>query len=322
MFETGSTWRHPIYTCASTIQASLKRVSFLVNGTADLKNLQVVSVDDILYPANESKPLWAVEKTGMQISEVEPIWGLVDERYEGHESLWTLRGSRLLLPAGAAWGIGSATSDSLAGAGFPLNALMAAYTGLAAHYDYTGKGSYAIATRWKELSGSLETVAAIPGLIWTDIMANMVMGSRSIIGTDGEPVGQSPEVTVFNRKIIYNPLYAVPAVVLLIVWILLCISALALWIAARVTIPALRQFLNQTATGRAVANTVYPDMGDSTARTSAWTKGSGMKMLGLVAMPGPEGDGKAGPPDPVGICFTGTPGEGPVRDILALGTRK
>lgn len=322
MFETGSTWKQPIYTCATTIQASLKRVSFLVNGTADLKNLQVVSIDDILYPANKSKPLWAVEKTGMQISEVKPIWGLVDERYEDHESLWTLRSSRLLLPAGATWGMASSASDSLAGAGFPHNALVAAYTGLATHYDYTGKSSYAIATRWKELSGSPETVATIPGLIWTDIMANMVLGSRSIIGTDGEPVGQSPEARVFNRKIIYNLLYAIPAIILLVVWILLGISALALWIAARVTIPALRQFLNQTATGRAVANIVYPDMGDSTAQTSAWIMGSGMKILGLVAMPGPEGDGKAGPSDPVGICFTGTPGDRPVREILALGTRK
>lgn len=322
MFETGSTWKQPIYTCATTIQASLKRVSFLVNGTAELKNLQVVSIDDILYPANKPKPLWAVEKTGMQISEVKPIWGLVDERYEDHESLWTLRSSRLLLPAGATWGMADATSDSLAGAGFPHNALVAAYTGLAAHYDYTGKGSYAIATRWKELSGSIETVATIPGLIWTDIMANMVLGSRSIIGTDGQPVGQSPEVSVFNRKIIYNPLYAIPAIILLVVWILLCISALALWIAARVTMPALRQFLNQIATGRAVANIVYPDMGDSTAQTSTWIKGSGMKILGLAAMPGPGGDGKAGLSNSVGICFTGTPGDGPVREILALGTRK
>lgn len=327
MFETGSTWKQPIYTCATAIQASLKRVSFFVNGTTtDLQNLRVVSVSDIPYPANTTKPLWAVEKTGMQISEVKPLWGLIDKRYEDHKSLWTLRSSRLLLPAAAVWGLANTASDSLAGAGFYHNALAAVYKGPAANHDYTGKASYAVATRWKEVSGSPDTAAAIPGLIWTDIMANMVLGSRSIITADGTLVGRGPDVTVFKRKILYNLMYAIPAVILLVVWIVLCLFASVLWVAARVTLSALRQFLNQTATGRAVANLVYPDMGDSAMSTGAWIGGSGAKMIGLVGFAGTtaeeEKDGKVAVQGPVGLRFTGAPEEGPVRNVLRVETRK
>lgn len=102
-------------------------------------------------------------------------------------------------------------------------------------------------------------------------------------------------------------------------------------------LPALRLLLNQTGTGRAVANLVVDDKTTSTARTSRWVKGVGsrswigiqkfetdgglMRIVSLDSLidTGPdhstesrEGDGESG----TGIWFTSTPEDADVRNLL------
>lgn len=322
MFEAGSSWKQSIYTCATTVKASLKRVSFFANGT-DLASLEVTAISDISYTGNTPKPLWAVEKTGTIISELNPIWGLVDERYENHENLWTVRSSHLYPPAGNQRYLSA--SDSLASAGLYQGALHQTYDGGSlGYYDYNGGSSYAMFMKWQELSKSAQTVPTIPNLIWTDVMANSIVGTRSIHShrNSGHGRGDPREVQILRRAISYNYIYAIPAAILLILWVILCLIAFILWISSRVTLSALRQLLNQTGTGRAVANVIYPDMETSTASTRHWIQTSGKMILELsnpnedTELPVGSKTGGEIRTGPSGLYFRSVPQSDQMRPLL------
>ncbi|KAK4246331.1 hypothetical protein C7999DRAFT_33294 [Corynascus novoguineensis] len=48
--------------------------------------------------------------------------------------------------------------------------------------DYSGQTNLALKRRWKDLSRSADTVAKIPNLIWTDLAANAVVGTKGLAG--------------------------------------------------------------------------------------------------------------------------------------------
>ena len=74
LFEPGSAWTLPMYSCMSVVKASIKTVSFRFNGTNDLAGLTVESIEDKTYPNEESKPLWAVENSDMPLKHGSPLW--------------------------------------------------------------------------------------------------------------------------------------------------------------------------------------------------------------------------------------------------------
>ena len=65
-------WTQPIFSCASAIKASVKTVSFRMEGDALVSNLQVQKVVPREYATDESLPIWAVENTGLIISDLNP----------------------------------------------------------------------------------------------------------------------------------------------------------------------------------------------------------------------------------------------------------
>lgn len=305
-----------MFTYATAIKASLKSIRFSANGTNSLENIDILSVDDQAYSEHIPMPLWALENTGMATGGPAPFWGIVHDRYEHYDTLFTTRSDQLYLPP--AGFIGVEVLNALPGVDYFQGAMQEAYSNDSI-IDYSGRNQYGLYMRWQGASVDAHTVALIPNLIWTDTMANALVGANSRDGSHGDP-----EIYKYQRVVEYDYRYSIPAFLLLALWFPLVLSAFSFWLSSRVTLPALRQLLNLTAPGRAVHNIVYPDTGGSTAATSVWVRSSGVEVIGLM---GPQ-DGTqqptgynvrtVGPVDSPGLRFTGSPGDTRVGDILKM----
>ncbi|KAL7273323.1 hypothetical protein RUND412_003826 [Rhizina undulata] len=288
-FDPGSNWTIPIYTCASALKASVKQVEFFLNRTyPELPNIQVNSISPVNYSSQAAMPLWAMERTGLAISDFTPLWGIVDDKYENSSNLFTLRRDYFWLPASYSGAMGSVSS--IAGAEAPASALTAAtdpgssIVGL--DTMYSGENSFAMFAKWQNLSADPGSTSTIINLIWADFMANAVMGTRSALtyesdATSGDDLGMI-SVVPYELKITYNMLFSIPAIITLALWIAISAIALFLWISSRVTMALLKQLINQTSTGRTVTNMLYPDVCPADAATKKWVKTAGRKTVGFT----------------------------------------
>jgi hypothetical protein len=264
--DPGTKWTAPIHSCASALKAFVMDVDFVMNGSASLSNLYVESATPRTYETNATTPLWAIENTGMNIGDVAPYWGLVDDRYETSPNLWTMRKPSMYLPAGAGSETALVSVDASAGALGPASVLQAVYVdalnfgigptsdGLP---DYTGKTNFPIFLRWQSLSRQASTASTIINLIWTDIAANYLIGAKSnpgigVSGPSGNAQTSISGVRLFNRVTTYDLRYAIPAFIFLAVYLAILAFALILRVLNRARLGNMKNLLNQTATGRAV----------------------------------------------------------------------
>jgi hypothetical protein len=77
----------------------VKTVTFTFNGTQGLEDLHIDSTQPAFY-GNTKKPLWGVEKTSRKfyIDEIPLLWGILDDAYENHPNISTVRQESLYLP--------------------------------------------------------------------------------------------------------------------------------------------------------------------------------------------------------------------------------
>ncbi|CRG87527.1 Collagen alpha-1(XIV) chain [Talaromyces islandicus] len=296
IYSAGSEWEQDIYMCASAVQASIKTVEFMFNGTNILTDLTISSVKDKLY---NTPPLWAIEITGQPTQVTSALWGPIDNKYEHHENLIIKRSERLLLPpADQSSGLTDA-ADSMAALHVPMTAQhMAIGTSFLESItpssqndqlpitDYTGHSNFALSRRWQQLSvGGHEGAATILRLIFTDILASATIGSQSPIGLSGSDTHRlggtvlSGDVKVpiepFQRKIEYELAYAIPAFITLLLWILVLVALLIALVLSRFSFSKLRQQLNLSSVGRLYTNVVYPDACEIDAKTKVWIEQAG-----------------------------------------------
>ena len=309
--DPGSRWSAPLHSCATALKAHIMDVSFLINGTNSLANLQVVSMKPRTYSSDASLPLWAVENTGMNIVDVAPFWAVVDDKYESWPHLWTSRKDYLYLPAGAAsiLTVLSAANSASASADAPQAALFTTYSDATSGRfsgdlpDYSGSQNYPLFLKWQELSQSPDTAPTIVNLIWTDIMANYVVGTKSTLSArnkfaDG-PINSTrrdtkrPMIRVLRsaRKIRYDLRYGIPGIMFLAFYVMAILSALTVWVTGRVHFRSLRTLLNQTATGRSVTVERYGDAARAPAvGTRKWIQAFGEEDIGLRKRPAEKQD--------------------------------
>lgn len=182
IFDSGSRWSQPLYSCATAAKATIKTVTFSFNGTdQNLKNLNVTSVKDKVYPDEKSKPLWGVEDTGnaYNMDQMKLIWGLVSSQYENHPNVSTVRQESLYLPGWGSLGASMYRLDTanLPASDFYAGAIGEGYdVGLAntVTMDYSGNSNMAMWVRWQQLSSTPQTATKIPNLIFTDYAAGGV----------------------------------------------------------------------------------------------------------------------------------------------------
>jgi len=224
-----------MYSCMSTAKATIKTVAFRFNGTNDdLSGLEVMSVVDKTYANDESKPLWGVEDTSMYLKDGGPLWDIISKDREKELNLTTTRKESLYLPGPGTY-IGSENNP---GADFAASALRMVYntnpTSTSA-VDYSGKANLAMYKKWQELSKKPETSAKILNLIWTDIAANMVVGTKglqphesSMRKRDVAVAGnvKTPPVINYTRRVKYKYVYGIPAFLALVLFIAAILSTI------------------------------------------------------------------------------------------------
>lgn len=131
-------------------------------------------------------------------------------------------------------------------------------------------------------------------LIWTDIMANYVVGTKSNLNAGNTSVDNSfnlnvtgakgPMIRVLRsrRKIQYDLRYGIPGIVFLAFHAIAIFFALAFWMTDRVHFEYLRTLLNQTATGRCMTVERHGDAARApTVSTRKWIQAYGNEDLGF-----------------------------------------
>ncbi|KAL2171503.1 hypothetical protein VTG60DRAFT_2671 [Thermothelomyces hinnuleus] len=333
-----SNWSVPVYSCAASVRATIRTVTFRHNGTG-LAGLRVTAAQPKTYASPAEHPVWAVEAMPREymIRDAQPLWGLLAESAPPalRNNLSTVRQPWLRLP-GLVNSIDSPLSngldyvanrpgENLPGVDFYALALQNAFgvarpgSGLYSLYgDYSGLTSLAMYSKWRNLTSSEAGAAHLLRLLWTDIAANSVVGTKGW-GLDdpaalGEGEGESGNrvrkrdgdddgngdgngsrdagavvpVTVYRRRVRYQLPYMVPAIVVLV----LAAGVLCTWLALtamRRTGPAkMRWLLDATSPGRILGGFLWPEKAATLRGTNEWVKTLGTKMV-VVGSKGPGG---------------------------------
>lgn len=322
--DSNSIWSAPFYSCATALKAQIMDVSFRINGTNSLINLDVTNMKPRTYSSHASLPLWAIENTEMSIEDVAPFWGIVDDKYESWPHLWTSRKDHLYLPVGSdPYSVGLSSISAAASAHAPHAALQEVYNDKAKFSmedyntpddslfnwfpDYSGRTDYRLFSKWQELSRSSDTAPIIVNLIWTDIMTNYVLGTKSTLSSGNgfandsvnltEKNNKGPMIRVlrYRRKVQYDWRYGIPGLVFLKFHVMAIFLALKMWLTGRVKFTYLRTLLNQTATGRCVTVERHGDAARApTVGTRQWIQAYGEEDLGFrKAGPAEKRDGES-----------------------------
>ncbi len=303
--DPGSKWKVPVYSCASSINARIRTVHFQYNGT-DLSKLNATSSTPKTYSDPSMLPLWGVEDMhSFSITEAQPLWGVlgtsnatVDEALRANIS--TVAKESLRLP-----GIMSTQSrfengrsplamklgQNLPGADFYNVALWAAYLtskpeATLLYGDYSGQTSLALFAKWQGLSKTAADASQIINLIWTDVAANSVVGTKGwglravTEGLSQQAVSNqaSVPVTAYRKLVRYHVPYAVPAFVVLGVALAILVAFVALMAMKRTGFAKLRILLDSTSAGRLMALSLWPDDG-LYLKTDAWVTRVGKRVV-------------------------------------------
>jgi hypothetical protein len=310
IFEPGSQWSIPLYSCASGSRAVIKTVDFVYNGTAGLKNLQVANVADKQYSSDGDMPLWGVENTQSELQDVYPLWGLVSPAYKGRSDMSVIQKASLWLPGwfNSKFGPVLTSSDNVPGSRFHTTMLGAAYSldqlnpNLDHTTDYSAASNLAMYAQWQRYSRQPETTSKIINLIWTDLAANSVLGTRGWLsnaisspnavqkrnGSSGSssssPVNgqtRNVDILIYHRVIRYHWYFAIPALITLLVVILIALEMFFLMIFAHARPSYLRMYLNHTSVSRIMTNFLYPGLTDPQAPTKEWAPVAGTKNIDI-----------------------------------------
>ncbi|KAF3935173.1 hypothetical protein ABW20_dc0108136 [Dactylellina cionopaga] len=264
LFDPGSFWTIPLYTCASVTKAIIKTVSLRFNGSDDLSGLIVTDLNDKVYPNDDTKPLWGVENTEIPLRDVKPLWGLIAPEMEKRLNLSTMRKESLYLP-GYTWGGGPSINgyQNLPGVDFQSDALGAAYdigVPSSGRVDYSGSSNLLMYRLWQDLSQNSTNAAKIFNLVWTDVAANSVVGTRSLeakterngkVRRGGQPSGNldTPPIIVYEKRIKYRYPYGIPAFLALFTTAGALVVAFFM-ILSHAQLSHIRTYLYETSAGR------------------------------------------------------------------------
>lgn len=315
-----SKWSAPIYSCASAVRARVQTVAFKYNGTG-LGALTATSIKPKTYANSSAFPRWAVQDLdGLQFGNAMPMWGIIGSANSSLSPLaatWnmsTIAAESLYLPGfmdGFYWsGITPVpdlpSSQYLPALNFYSQALYTALnigppsvraSGYQGYADYSGWSSLGVYAKWQKLSTSADTVSQILNLVWTDMAANAVVGTRgwgltSVASTDLKgfvtsvdsstnisetelnpaPTTQVP-VVLYHQNIRYKLPFAVPAFVTLAITLVVLVTLLVLVIRGKTGAKRMREFLDATSMGRITTRLLWTPVVDQETKKFVDTYG-------------------------------------------------
>ncbi|KAF7326948.1 hypothetical protein MVEN_02588900 [Mycena venus] len=232
-----STWTQRMFSCASGTRARMQRVDFNFNGTMDMSAL-AISRRNIDTPV-----LWATEATDLNLTNVDLLWGRVPDSLEGDPNLQTIRSDVFYVPAGGAdiWGVTTGGQPTVlpALAWSTIGNLL----GNTMIVDYSGISNYALLRKFQQLilSDPTNGAAQIQKLIWTDIMAN------NMVGTDSRTtllIGENVSAIAYDLR------YAIPALLLFLLWLPTFGGAVFVLVTGLLRLSYLKFLLTHTSSGR------------------------------------------------------------------------
>jgi hypothetical protein len=285
--------------CASSAKASIKTVTFSTNGSTSLSDIQVLSINDKQYEPGKL-PTWGFEKvTGYTMAEIHVLWGLVNNSAANSSVLETRTAEKIYLPA--------AQLESIVGVAYDTFASGTAFTaawndvfesaavipGLALDKipSYSGEKNYGLTLKWRQMSQNATGMSQIFNLIWTDIVASAVVGTRT--GFEAQRAAELPhpdhdlvigfrDVYLYERRVVYTDYrYAIPIFIALaflfvglILLSLICCFQASYWF-------KLNHYVNQTSMGRSMTQLMGSAVADSTAKTKEWCTTDGKLILNV-----------------------------------------
>jgi hypothetical protein len=296
IFEEGSSWTQPIYSCASAVKATVRTVSFTYNGTTGLlKDLNITNIQDKIYDNPDDMPIWGVEQTGGQYANdaIYLVWGLVSPSYQGNANVSTVQKSSLYLP-----GVGYPSQlspyysvDNLPGAEFFPNCLESGYnvggsstSSSSLPFDYSGETNIGLFLKWQNITQSASTAGLVQNLIFTDCAASLVVGTKSVSGVgstasnDLPPVLVTPTVEVVN----YNYLFGIPAFLVALAFLLSLLAAMGTVLFRRHNLDTLRLRIHQTSVGRIFTTLLEPERSNFTDKPKIWAASMGKEVIDLA----------------------------------------
>ena len=340
-----SKWSAPIYSCASAVRARVQTVAFQYNGTG-LGTLTATSIKPKTYTNSSSFPRWAVQNLdGLQFGEAMPMWGILGSANSSISPLaatWnmsTIAAESLYLPGFMDWLSLSGTapipalpsSQYLPALNFYSQALYTALnigppnvraSGYQGYADYSGWSSLGVYAKWQKLSASADTVSQILNLVWTDVAANAVVGTRgwgltSAASTDLKgfvtsadasanisatelnpaPTTQVP-VVLYHQRIRYRLPFAVPAFVALAITLVVLVALLVLAIRGKTGAKRMREFLDATSMGRITTRLLWTPVVDENTKSFVDEYGKRQLVITSSAIVHEEGDAGDEPDKP------------------------
>jgi len=291
-----------MYSCISSVKASIKTVSFRFNGSDDLSGLIITSIAPKSYPNNASKPLWGIENSDIPLRDARPLWGLVAPESASRLKLDTLRRESLYLP-GYADGSGTIGFQNMPGTDFPLLALADSFS-IGSYslnrVDYSGASNLAMYRIWQELSRNASDAGKILNLIWTDIATNLVLGTKGLQPGNVNPTKRDsqsgtssnmPTVTTYTRRVKYHYLYGIPAFLTSVLAAAILFATACFMLLGSAKPSYMRFLLEETSVGRLL--TSYTPLRDGVPShfrggdggTKDWARGHGQQQFTLS----PEG---------------------------------
>jgi hypothetical protein len=126
-------------------------------------------------------------------------------------------------------------------------------------------------------------MASIPNLIWTDIAANMLVGTKSL--TDAFPSTKTYQVRLYERKITYKYVYAIPGFLCWASWAT-AIAGLLLLLSfpdsrERMRPSFLKHLINRLSVGRVLADGIKTKRCSVDAPTREWIRKAGRVEIDL-----------------------------------------
>lgn len=300
-----SKWSRPIYSCVSAVKASLKTVHFELKGDAILSKLEIKSVVAKHYNSESEWPIWAVEVVPTIPYEhaperqVSPFWGIVTEETAQSADVMTLRRPSFYLPVSNSLLFDDKMNaiDSAAGANVPLGLLGSIYDGYGiqdAIPELAGSNDWRLLQRISQLSEDATTAGQIINLLWTDLAANALVGTKSVLSrADGNnPQESAPMLArAYENGLAYDWRYAVPALAFAGLYVALLAWSMVLFCTTRLSFSKLRFMLNQSSAGRSMTTERYQASAEADfASTKTWAKTRGGEMVRLTIM---DADGKS-----------------------------
>jgi len=171
-------------------------------------------------------------------------------------------------------------------------------TGYQGFADYSGKTSLALYTKWQKLSSSADSASRILDLVWTDVAANAVVGTKgwglssaasgplkTVMkrASDGNDAQQTlVPITIYEKRIRYRLLFAIPAFIILAVTVAVLCSVSVLAAMGRTGPGRMRKFLEATSAGRVIGKLSWTEKGVGKG-TKEWIEAVGTRRVRITS---------------------------------------